>query len=68
MYTDVYMYIHIYIYICIIPAKIRRLETSGGFPMDMRIPPLRNQTLLQSNPSKSRILARRLAAAVRALL
>ena len=50
-----------------LPAKIVpvvrfcRLETSGKFRMDMRIPPLKIEMSLESNPLKSRILARRLA-------
>ena len=44
----------------ILPAKIRRLETSGEFPMDMRIPPLKIKILLESNPPKSRISVQRL--------
>ena len=47
----------------IIPAKIRFLKLSGKFPMDMRIPPLDIEMLLESNPLKSRILVRRLAVA-----
>ena len=46
----------------IIPAKIRRLETSGESPMDMRIQPLRIEVMLELNPLTSRILVRRLAA------
>ena len=57
-----YAYIHIYIYIYtytqlytstpnlpakVIPAKIRWLKTSGRFPMDTRIPPLRVEILLE---------------------
>ena len=45
----------------IIPAKIRWLEISGTFPVEIWIPPLRLKILLESNPLKSRILARRLA-------
>ena len=45
----------------IIHAKIRRLETSGKFPMDMRVPPLEIKILLESNLLKSRSLVRRLA-------
>ena len=44
----------------IVPTKIRRLEISGKFPMDMRIPPLEIKIRLESNPLKSRILVRRL--------
>ena len=40
----------------IIPTKIRRLEVSGKFHMDVRTPPLRIKILLESNPQKSRIL------------
>ena len=42
----------------IIPTKIRRLKTSGKFPVDMRIPPLNIRILLESNPLKYRILRR----------
>ena len=42
----------------ILPAKIPWLKLSGEFPMDMRIPPLRIKTLLESNPLKSTILVR----------
>ena len=45
----------------IIPAKIRWLKLPGKFPVGMRIPPLKIQILLESNPLKSRILVRRLA-------
>ena len=45
----------------IIPTKIRRLELSGRFPVDMRVPPLEIKIQLESNPLKSRILVRRLA-------
>ena len=45
----------------IIPTKIRWLESSGEFPMDMWIPPLTIKILLESNPLRSRILVRRLA-------
>ena len=45
----------------IIPTKIRWLETSGKFPMDTRIPPLRIKILLESYPPNSMILVRRLA-------
>ena len=58
MYIYIYIYIHI---LKIIPTKIRRLKTSGIFPMDMRIPPLKLEILLGSNPPKSRIVVRRLA-------
>ena len=44
-----------------IPTKIRRLKTSGEFPLDMRAPPLNIKILLESNPPESRILVRRLA-------
>ena len=37
------------------------METSGQFPMDMRIPPLTINIMIESNPPKSRILVRRLA-------
>ena len=45
----------------IVPAKTRRLEPSRNFPLDMRIPPLNFQILLESNPRKSRISVRRWA-------
>ena len=46
----------------ILPTKIRWLKTSGKFPMDLRIQFLKFRILLESNPWKSRILVRRLAA------
>ena len=46
----------------IAPTKICRLKTSGKFPMDMRSATLKIKILLESNPPKSRILARSLAA------
>ena len=46
----------------IIPAKIRRLRISGEICIDMRIPPLHINIMLESNPPRSRILVRRLAA------
>ena len=58
MYVDVYIYIYIYIhtYICItntpnpptkiIPAKIRRLNMSGKYPMET---PHKFKILLESN-------------------
>ena len=51
----------------IIPAKIcwRWPKISGEIPMDMRIPPLKIQIMLESNPLKSRILVRRLAVPLR---
>ena len=49
----------------IIPTKIRRLKLSGKFPEDMRISTLKFNTLLESNPLKSRILVRRLAVSLR---
>ena len=45
-----------------IPTKIRRLKISRGFPMDLTTPPLKVTILPESNPLKSRILVRRLAA------
>ena len=39
--------------ILIIPTEIPWLKTSREFPMDMRIPPLRIKSLLESNPPKS---------------
>ena len=45
----------------IIPAKIRWLNISGKFPVDMRVPPLEIKILLESKPLKFRILVRRLA-------
>ena len=48
-----------------LPAKIRRLKTSGGFPMDMRIPPFEIKIMLESSPLKFRILVRRLAVEIR---
>ena len=47
----------------IIPTNICRLEISGTFHMDMRIPPLTIKILLESGPPKSRILGRRLGVA-----
>ena len=41
--------------------RFRRLETSGKFPLGLRIPPLEIKILLESNPLKSRILVRGLA-------
>ena len=46
----------------IIPAKIRWLKLYGTFPMGLGVPPLEFKILLVSNPPKSRILVRRLAA------
>ena len=46
----------------IIPTKTFWLKVSGNFPKDLRIPPLKIKILLESNPLKSRILVRRLAA------
>ena len=49
---DTYVYI-----ICIakiIAAKIRRLNVSGKFPEDIRIPPLKLKILLESSPLKFR--------------
>ena len=37
-------------------------DSPGNFPMGMRIPPLTFKIKLESNPPKSRILVRRLAA------
>ena len=48
-----------------LPTKVRCLKISGKFPMGLGIPPLEFKTLLESNPPKSGILARRLAAAGR---
>ena len=45
----------------IIPTKICWLNISGKFSMDMRIPPLNINIMLESNPLKSRRLVRRLA-------
>ena len=45
----------------ILPAKIRWLEMSVKFLMGMRTPPLDVKIMLESNPLKSRISARRLA-------
>ena len=45
----------------IIPAKTPWLKTSGIFPMDLRIPSLKDKMLIESTPLKSRILVRRLA-------
>ena len=74
------MHIYIYIYICtyiriivrpisllrlIIPARIVGLKLCGKCPMDLGIPPLTIQMLLESNPLKSRILVRRLAVSAR---
>ena len=44
-----------------VPTKIAWLKVSEQFPVDMRIPTLKIKTLLESNPLKSRISARRLA-------
>ena len=64
MYVYIYMsiditYIYIYIYLHtpnlpnIIPTKIVRLKLSGKSPVDMRIPPLTFNIMLESNPLKS---------------
>ena len=45
----------------IIPTKIRWVNIYGKFPMDMRIPPLEIQVMLEPNPLRSRVLVRRLA-------
>ena len=45
----------------IIPTKIRWRKTSAKCRMDIRIPPLKFKTLLESNPPTSIILVRRLA-------
>ena len=47
-----------------IPTKIAWLKSSRRFPTDMRIPPLWIKITLESNPPKSRILARRLGISV----
>ena len=68
LYTSIplYLYTSIPMYLCTsmllyLFIKIRWLNISGRFPMDMRIPPHRIKILLESNPLKSRILVRRLA-------
>ena len=43
-------------------TKIRLLEIPGKFPVGLRVPPLKIKILLGSNPPKSGILVRRLAA------
>ena len=45
----------------IVPAKTRRLKTSGRLPTDMGIPPLDIEIMLESNPPKSRVSVRSLA-------
>ena len=45
----------------IILTKIYGLKISGKSPVDMRIPPQKLKTMLESNPLKSRILVRILA-------
>ena len=40
----------------IVPTNIARLKLSGKSPMDMRIPPLTINIMLESNPLKSAIL------------
>ena len=42
-------------------SKIRRLKIFRKFPMDMGIPPLDIKIMLESNPLRARISARRLA-------
>ena len=44
-----------------LPTKIAWLRLSGEIPMGMRIPRLKIQILLESNPLTSEILVRRLA-------
>ena len=67
------VYIYIYIHkrfcacicpICLLTLSLLRLldsKSSRELPMDMRIPPLIIEIMPESNPLKSRILARRLA-------
>ena len=43
-----------------LPAKIRCFIISGKSPMDVRIPPLRIEILLESNPLTSKVLVGRL--------
>ena len=45
----------------IIPTTIARLKLSRRFPMDVRLPPLNIDIMLETNPLKSRILVRGLA-------
>ena len=47
----------------IIPTKIAGPKLSGKFPMGLGIPPLENKIMLESNPSESIILVRKLAVA-----
>ena len=44
-----------------IPAKIPWHNISGNFPMDMIVPPVKLDIMLESSPLKSRILVWRLA-------
>ena len=44
----------------IVPTNIAWLKLSGKSPMDMRIPPLRIKSLLESIPSKPKLLIGRL--------
>ena len=44
-----------------IPTMIRRLNSSGKFPTDIRIPTLTIEIVLESYPPKPRIIVRRLA-------
>ena len=44
----------------IVPTNIAWLKLSGKFPVDMRIPPLNIQIMLESNPPKPTMLVGRL--------
>ena len=68
IYTHIYAYISlslsIYIYILFIRLFNVQESYTGmadKFPMDMRIPPLKINIMLESNPLKSRILVWRSA-------